>query len=316
MNEAEAYRWMQQVLRGNKATEDLVADLVAIEDRGVSVDELVGCAQAMRDNMERIHAPGLVLDTCGTGGARLKTFNISTPCAFLLADAGITVAKHGNRSVTRPSGSADLLEAAGANLELPPAQVEAVLRDAGIAFLFAPVFHASMRHAAEARRLLGTRTIFNRLGPLANPAGASHQLIGVGELDEVALLADALARLGGQGLVLHGEPGFDEATPCGLVHYRVVGEMETYQFDPASVGMVAAPANLEPLQGKAAQIRFFDILNGNVLGPVWDTICLNVAFGLMAAGKVSNVVAGIAQAQELTGKGKWDAYLAATRSHA
>lgn len=314
MNETEAYAWMQDVLAGSKPTSSLVADLRTMETRGVVVDELVGCARAMRDNMERIHAPGLVLDTCGTGGAPLKTFNISTPCAFLLADAGIQVAKHGNRSVTRPSGSADILEAAGANLTLPPPQVETVLREAGIAFLFAPLFHASMRHAAEARQEIGGRTIFNRLGPLANPAAATHQLIGVGELGEVPLLADALARLGGKGIVLHGAPGFDEATPCGIIHYRVVGESDTKQLGPAELGMSANPEDLLPLQGHAASARFFEILSGTATGAVRDTILLNVAFGLMAAEQVADIQEGLAKAAGLTGKGKWDAYLAATRS--
>lgn len=315
MNANEAQEWMLDILNGKSAHDKLVADLREIEARGPTVAELVGCAKAMRANMNEINCPGPVLDTCGTGGASVKTFNISTPAAFFLAEAGITVAKHGNRSVTRPSGSADILESCGVNLDLSPSQVERILVNLGIAFLFAPLFHPAMRHAASARKEIGSRTIFNRLGPLANPARASHQLVGVGDLQELQLMADSLHALGVKGIVLHGEPGMDEATPCGPIHFLKIGEREIQIIQPKDFGyQLADPAEIGALPGDLAETRFLDAIEAKAPRAAMDTIFLNVAFGLLAAEKVQSLQEGITQANKLTGKRKWDAYLAATRS--
>jgi anthranilate phosphoribosyltransferase len=315
MNRLTAYDWMVNILQGNAEHEQLVADLREIEERGPTVAELVGCAKAMRASMEQVHFKGPLLDTCGTGGASVKTFNISTPAAFILAEAGIKVAKHGNRSVTRPSGSADILESSGVNLDLSPVQVEKIIQDIGIAFLFAPVFHPAMRHAAKVRKEIGTRTIFNRLGPLANPALASHQLVGVGDKQELHLMADALHELGVQGIVLHGEPGLDEASPCGPVHYLKIGALEIQTVDPLDFKIPrASPASLAPMAGNMAVSRFMQAIEGRAPSSAMDTIHLNVAFGLLAAEKVQTLQEGIKRATNLTGKRKWDAYLAATRN--
>lgn len=303
--------WMQTILEGKADPQQLEADLRAIEARGPLVEELVACATAMRNSMERIHVDGQVLDTCGTGGAKVKTFNISTPTAFLLAEAGLTIAKHGNRSVTRPSGSADILENAGANLNLPPAAVQQVLQEVGIAFCFAPIFHPSMRHAGPVRAKIGGRTIFNRLGPLANPASATHQLIGVGDASEMQLMGDALHALGGKGIIIHGEPGLDEASPAGPVRFLRAGsnEIETYQHSAT-----CETDDLAVLEGTAAKERFMDIVEGRSTGPVRETIRLNAVFGLLAAEAVSSVEEGLERVPA-SGKRKWDAYVAATQRH-
>lgn len=316
---------MDRTLDGELGPERLAALVTALRAKGPDEDELVGFARSMRRHGRRIDAgsPGPVLDTCGTGGAPRKAFNISTAAAFLLAGAALPVAKHGNRSVTRPSGSADVLERAGADLDLPPDQVEAVLRETGIAFLFAPAFHPAMRHAGPVRKALGVKTIFNLLGPLTNPAGATHQVLGVYDPDLLPLMAGALARLGcREGFVLHGEPGYDEATPVGPIHALRIrdgrpGEVET--LDPADLGLPACtPDQVAPVPAAEAPDLLRALLAGRKEGPRADTIALNAAFALVAAGRASDLSDGVRQAQDLlasgVGNAKLEAYLAATRS--
>ncbi|MGB0651816.1 MAG: anthranilate phosphoribosyltransferase [Thermoplasmatota archaeon] len=325
LQEADAHALMATTLAGDLGPERLAATLTALRTRPVFVDELVGFARAMREASHRIQAPeGVVLDNCGTGGAPHKTVNVSTTAAFLVAGAGITVAKHGNRSVTRPSGSADLLERAGAKLDRTPQQVEQTLAKAGIAFLFAPTFHPAMRHAGPVRGALGIKTVFNLLGPLTNPAGATHQVLGVYHPDLVEPMAKALARLGCQGgFVLHGLPGFDEATPCGPIRYARIQDGQARpanEVDPASLGLAAAtPEALAPVAAEATAGLFQDLLAGRATGPLADTVHLNVAFALVAAGRASDLAAGLDQARELAASGvgtaKWDAYLAADQRH-
>lgn len=325
LSEAQAEDVMDQILAGELGPERIAALVVALRAKGPVADELVGFARGMRARSHKIRAPaGIVLDNCGTGGALCKTFNISTAAAFVLAGAGITVAKHGNRSVTRPSGSADVLERAGAALDLSPEACEAVLADAGIAFLFAPTFHPAMRHAGPVRQALGIKTVFNLLGPLTNPAGATHQVLGVYDPSLVEMMAEALARLGVQeGFVLHGLPGHDEATPCGPVRYvqirnGVTGELT--DVEPEALGV--APCRIEDLEPVAADDAprlLGAILSGQETGPRADAVALNVAFGLVAAGKATDLADGVRQARALlasgVGKDKWEAFVAATRSH-
>ena len=323
MDAREAERIMDSVLEGSLGPERLAGLIVALRAKGPVVDELVGFARAMRRHAHTIQAPdGPVLDNCGTGGSPLKTFNISTAAAFVLAGAGITVAKHGNRSVTRPSGSADVLERAGASLDLSPAEVQDVLHATGIAFLFAPTFHPAMRHAGPVRKALGIKTIFNLLGPLTNPAGATHQVLGVWDPALVPLMAQALARLGvSEGFVVHGEPGFDEATPCGPIRYVRIqdgrpGDLET--VDPGDLGIAAClPEALAPVPAEEAPARMREILAGHADGPVADAVALNVAFGLVAVGKAADLHEGVAHARDLlaagVGKDKWEAFLGATQ---
>lgn len=322
---AQAESVMDDILSGSLGPERMAAFVTAMRAKSPAVDELVGFARSMRRHAHTIDAGtgGPVLDNCGTGGATCKSFNISTAAAFVVAGGGHVVAKHGNRSVTRPSGSADVLERAGADLDLGPEQVERVLRNVGIAFLFAPTFHPAMRHAGPVRKALGIKTVFNLLGPLTNPAGATHQVLGVYDPDYVPLIGNALARLGCRsGYVLHGEPGFDEASPCGpVLAARIIDgaceEPET--IDPGSLGIGRAkPAELAAVPAEDAPHRLRAILNGVVDGPVADTVALNAAFLLHAAGAASDLADGLEEARRLmadgVGSAKLDAYVAATQS--
>lgn len=325
MGEAESESLMDRILDGALGPERLAAFVTALRAKGVAVDELVGFARSMRHHAAPLpHTiAGPVLDTCGTGGATHKSFNVSTAAAFVVAAAGVRVAKHGNRSVTRPSGSADVLEAAGARLDLGPASVARVLDEVGVAFLFAPGFHPAMKHAAPVRRALGIRTVFNLLGPLTNPASATHQVLGVHDAALLEPMAQALARLGCQGgFTLHGEPGFDEATPCGIVHYVpiVAGRAAARRsLDVGEFGIArCATASIAPVPKSEAAALLADLISGRGTAARQDTVALNAAFGLVAVGKTPDLAAGLGLARKIVSSGmakaKWEAFLAATRS--
>lgn len=326
LSETEAQVLMDQVLAGGLGPERLAAFVTALRAKGVGVDELVGFARSMRRHAHPLDAGnGPFLDTCGTGGARHKSSNVSTAAAFVAAAAGCKVAKHGNRSVTRPSGSADVLEAAGAKLDLGPEQVGRVLRSTGIAFLFAPQFHPAMRHAAPVRKALGIRTVFNLLGPLTNPAHASLHVLGVHDPALLRPMAEALARLGVRsGFVLHGEPGYDEAMPTGLVRFVPIrgGDAQAIRtLDPGSLGLAAArPEELLPVAPAEAATLLRRILSGEERGPRTDAVALNAAFALAAAGKARSPVEGLALARETlangTARAKLDSFVAATQGQA
>jgi anthranilate phosphoribosyltransferase len=326
LGESQAEALMDHVLAGGLGPERLAAFVTALRAKGPSVDELVGLARSMRRHAEPVDAgdrPRPVLDTCGTGGARRKAFNVSTAAAFVAAAAGVTVAKHGNRSVTRPSGSADVLEAAGARLDLPPEGVGRVLRQEGIAFLFAPRFHPAMRHAAPVRKALGVRTVFNLLGPLTNPARAEAHVLGVHDPALLRPMAEAMARLGVRsGFTVHGEPGYDEAMPTGLVRLVALrggepGPVRT--LDPASLGLPPArPEQLLPLPPGEAAAAMRRILGGEEAGPRADAVALNAGLGLAAAGRARTLAEGVDEARRLlasgTARAKLDAFVAATRA--
>lgn len=319
----EAESLMDDVLAGGLGPERLAAFVTAMRAKGVVVDELVGFARSLRRHAHAVpHAHAVVLDTCGTGGAPRKSGNVSTAAAFVAAAAGVAVAKHGNRSVTRPSGSADVLEGLGARLDLTPQQAGAVLDRTGIVFLFAPAFHPAMRHAAPVRKALGVRTVFNLLGPLANPAAATHQVLGVHDPALLRPMADALARLGVRGgYVVHGEPGYDEAMPTGLVRTvairdGVAGTIRT--FDPASLGVAPCrPDELDPVPRDQAPAQLQAVLGG-APGPRAEAVALNAAFALAATGRARTLADGLAQARDIlragTARAKSDAFVAATRS--
>jgi anthranilate phosphoribosyltransferase len=252
LSESEAEQLMHTLMAGELTPVQMAGVLIALRTRNETLDEIVGFARAMRAHavsvpVQQVGANGRVslLDTCGTGGDELKTWNFSTGIAFVAAAAGVPVAKHGNRAVSSRCGSADVLEALGANLNLTPEQVAEAIQQVGIGFLFAPLHHPAMRHVAPVRRELGVRTVFNLLGPLTNPAGARRQLLGVFHWQWIAILAEALGRLGAErALVVHGMDGLDEVSPIGTTvaaHLKPDGSVDTFEFTPEDLGLQRVP---------------------------------------------------------------------------
>jgi anthranilate phosphoribosyltransferase len=297
---AEAAAAMAAIMKGEAAQAQIAGLLVGLSIKGERPSELVGFAQTMRNNAIAITPPpGAVFDTCGTGGDRSGTFNISTASAIVLAACGMRIAKHGNRSVSSACGSADVLEALGVNIQAAPAIVEQCLRDIGVAFLFAPTFHPAMKHAAQTRKDLGVRTAFNLLGPLTNPARPTRQIVGVPRPELTELLARSLSLLGSErAWVVHGADGLDELSTTG---YTKVSESRgnsvlTFYVHPADFGL--AKATPESLKGgdaakNAGIVRA--VLSGEA-GPQRDVVLLNAGAALFVAGEADTVKAGIAKA--------------------
>ena len=296
----EAARAMSSIMAGEAAQAHIAGLLVALAMKGEHPSELVGFARTMRANAVPVPAnPGPVFDTCGTGGDRSGTFNISTAAAIVMAACGARVAKHGNRSVSSQCGSADVLEALGVNVQADPSVTARCLSEVGLAFLFAPTFHPAMRHAGQARRDLGIRTAFNLLGPLTNPARPSRQVVGVSRPDLTELLARALAMLGSErAWVVHGADGLDELSTTGYTKVSECreGKVQTFYVHPADFGLPksladdlkggTAGANAETIRG---------VLAGKP-GPARDVVMLNAGAGLFVAGEVDTVCNGIARA--------------------
>jgi anthranilate phosphoribosyltransferase len=299
----EAREVMTEVLTGKCTDAQIGALLVALHMKGETVEEIVGFAEAIRaaaiplnvhDAPVDVSGTGrdALVDTCGTGGDASGTFNISTATAFVVAGAGVRVAKHGNRSVTSKCGSADVMEALGVNIGLPPARMAACLQEVGIAFLFAPAMHSAMKYVQPARRELRLRTVFNLLGPLTNPAHASAQVVGVYSVDLVEKLAEALSMLGlHRALVVHGLDGLDEITIADTTRVAEVreGSVRTYEVTPEEFGMKRA--TLDDISGgdaaaNAALIR--EVLNGKK-SPRRDVVLLNATAALVAAGKADHL---------------------------
>jgi anthranilate phosphoribosyltransferase len=296
---------MDQIMTGAATPAQIAGFLVALRVKGETVDEITGCARAMRRAAVQVHPSRTdIVDTCGTGGDRAGTFNISTTTAFVVAGAGLGVAKHGNRSVSSRSGSADVLEALGTNLDLAPEQVAGAIDEIGIGFLFAPRLHPAMRYAIGPRRELGVRTVFNILGPLTNPAGAKAQLLGVYDPALTEVLARVLQQLGSHAAcVVHGFGGLDELTTAGLnqVSYfgagPANGQVVTEPLDPAQLGF--APARPEELAGgdPAENARITrSVLAGQDHGPRRDVVLLNAAAALLAGGAAASLEEGVEQA--------------------
>lgn len=308
LSEADAAAAMGAVMDGTAPASALAGLLTALVMKGERPAEIVGFARAMREHAVTIAAPETeVFDTCGTGGDRSGTFNISSAAAIVLAACGVTVAKHGNRSVSSRSGSADVFEALGVNVSAAPAVVERTLREVGIAFFFAPTFHPSMRHAATVRRELGIRTAFNLLGPLTNPARATRQIVGVPKPELTELLARALERLGStRAWVVHGADGIDELSTTGHTKVAEVrgGTVNTFYVHPSHFGLPkAVPADLAggDAQDNAAIIR--GILDGRT-GPARDIVLLNAGAALFVAERVPDVRSGIARAAQAIDSGE------------
>ena len=301
LSEDEAADAMDDVFRGDATPALLSAFLVALRMKGETVDEIAGMARTMRDHSLRVAVEGPLLDTCGTGGDGRGTFNVSTASAFVAAGAGARVAKHGNRAMSSRCGSADILEALGAKIDLSPEQVAQCIEKAGFGFMFAQSFHPAMKHAAPTRRELGVRTAFNMLGPLTNPAGAQHQLLGVARPEMAPLMAAALDRLGSRHvLVIHGHDGSDELTLDGPnpVYEINRGEGEEYTIDPRKLGLPTALPNA--IQGGTPEenAQMLTALLDGEAGSVRDVVLLNSAAALVAADIVPNVRDGLQAAAE------------------
>jgi anthranilate phosphoribosyltransferase len=312
LSRAEAHAVMTEVLAGRCTDAQIAALLVALHMKGETVEEIVGFAEAIRAAAVPIelHAGSVLdasgtgrdalsnslsdslIDTCGTGGDASGTFNISTATAFVVAGAGVRVAKHGNRSVTSKCGSADVMEALGVNIQLPAARIAACLEQVGIAFLFAPAVHSAMKHVQTARRELRLRTVFNLLGPLTNPARATCQVVGVYSADLVEKLAEALSILGlRRALVVHGSDGLDEITITGTTRVAEVrdGQVHSYEVTPEEFGLQRA--TLEDICGgdaafNATLIR--EVLSGKKSARR-DVVLLNAAAALVAAGRADHL---------------------------
>jgi anthranilate phosphoribosyltransferase len=302
LTEQEAAAAMREVMDGRAAPAQLAALLAALVMKGERPAEIVGFARTMREHAVRLSAPPpSVFDTCGTGGDRSGTFNISSAAALVVAACGVPVAKHGNRSVSSRCGSADVFEQLGVNVSAPPEVAERSLREAGIAFFFAPAFHPSMRHAAQTRRDLGIRTAFNLLGPLTNPAGARRQIVGVPRAELTELMAHALRMLGTErAWVVHGADGIDEISIAGYTKVAECrdGAVHTFYIHPAEFGMAkGSPGTLAGGDAveNAAIIR--SILAGEPGAPR-DVVLLNAGVALFVAGAAASVRDGIARAAE------------------
>ncbi|MFH0964685.1 MAG: anthranilate phosphoribosyltransferase [Planctomycetota bacterium] len=308
LTSAEAADVMGAIMSGAATDAQIAGFLIALRAKGETAEEIAGCARAMRAKATRI-AAGIenLIDTCGTGGDKRGTFNISTAAALVATAAGARVAKHGNRGVSSASGSADVIKALGVKIDLAPARMAECLQNVGIAFLFAPLLHEAMKYAIGPRRELGVRTIFNVLGPLTNPAGARRQILGVYSDSLVELVARALLDLGSErALVVRGEDGLDEMTTCGrtTVCELCDGRTRRYTLDATDLGLPRARHEhqaAKDVSDSADAVK--EVLRGTK-GPRRDIVALNAAGALWAAGIASDLADGLARAQAAVDSGK------------
>ncbi|MSS69856.1 MAG: anthranilate phosphoribosyltransferase [Candidatus Latescibacteria bacterium] len=308
LTQAEAAGVMDEIMSGEATPAQIGAFLVALRVKGETVDEIAGCVAVMREKSTKVNTRhAVVVDTCGTGGDASGTFNISTTAAFVLAGAGLCVAKHGNRAMSSKCGSADVLKALGVNIERSPERVGRCLDEVGIGFLFAPTLHAAMKHAVGPRREIGARTVFNLLGPLTNPAGAKRQLIGVYSPALTEAMAEVLNRLGSErALVVHGADGLDEITLTGETKVSELrdGQVRTYHITPEQFGLRRASAH--ELRGGDEQTNAqiaLDVLKG-AEGPRRDIVLVNAAAAICAGGLADDIAGGIPIAQKSIDSGR------------
>jgi len=310
LSEPQATEVFGAVMRGEATPVQIAALLIGLRVKGETAEEIAGAARALRQAMVRVEAHGAhLVDTCGTGGGTVSTFNISTAAAFVAAGAGASVAKHGNRSFTSQCGSADVLEALGVRIALEAADAARVLREACLTFLFAPNFHPAMKHAGPVRRELAVGSVMNLLGPLANPAGVRRQVVGVADRDRAPLVAAALARLGtDHALVVHGRVGMDEIAPYGISDVWEVkaGEVTVWEVDPDRYGL--AIGDVTPLAGAApaANAARIEALLGDgghdVAGLA--AVLLNAGAAIYVAGLADSYAGGVTRAREVVRAGK------------
>ena len=305
MNQAESA--MTEIMNGEVTPAQFGAFVTALRMKGETSEEIAGMAKVMRAKAIPVHTDDIVVDTCGTGGDNSSTFNISTAAAFVVAGAGLKVAKHGNRAMSSLCGSADVLEALGVRIDLKAEQVESCLREVGIGFMFAPSFHPAMKYAGPPRREIGIRTVFNILGPLTNPARAQAQVLGVADASLMEKMAEVLRALGCQhALVVHGEDGLDEITITGKTQVRELegDHIKMYSVSPEDFGF--SRASLENIRGNtpsdnAALVR--RILAG-ATGPQREVVLMNAAAALVAGGKAKTIQEGSKLAAEAIDSGR------------
>ncbi len=299
---------MRQIMTGECTSSQIGGFLVGLRMKGESIDEISAAAEVMRELATRVDVDSEhLVDTCGTGGDASGSFNISTASALVAAAAGARVAKHGNRSMTSNSGSADVLEAAGVRLDITPERVGECVEAVGVGFMFAPAHHGAMKHAIGPRKEMAVRTIFNVLGPLTNPAGAPNQVIGVFDGEFVEPLAQVLQRLGSRHvMVVHAADGMDEisiSAPTSVAELKD-GQVRAYQVQPADFGMAVAP--LEALRVDSAEASL-DVIRGvlaDAAGPARDVVCLNAGAAIYVAGLADSLAAGIDAARAAIASGK------------
>ncbi len=307
LTQDEARQVMAEVMEGRATPGQIGGFLTALSLKGETVDEVTGAAMVMREKVVRVDAgEGHVIDTCGTGGDRFGTFNISTATALLLAGCGLTVAKHGNRAASSKSGSADVLKELGVNIDADSPVVERCMREANIGFLFAVRHHASMKHAVEVRREIGIRTIFNILGPLTNPAGAHHQILGVFSPKLTEFMAGVLKNLGStHACVVHGRDGMDEITTCDetTIAELVHGRIRTLTVKPEDFDLPRAKVQDLLVNGPAESAAIIRDVLANRPSPARDIVLLNAAFGLVAADLVATPRQGLEVARQALASG-------------
>ena len=303
----DAFSIMLSIMSGEYNDAQIAGFLMALRSKGETVDEITGFAQAMREKMVKVPLETPAIDMCGTGGDALGTFNISTTATFVVAGAGIHVAKHGNRSMTSKSGSADVLQALGIAIDKPVEGSTADIEEIGLGFMFAPAYHPAMKYAVGARTALATRTVFNILGPLCNPADVKAQAMGIFHPDLTEIQANVLKALGStKVMVFHGRDGLDEISTTATTKISQIqnsGPVETFEFDPIDLGLVRV--SLDELQGgepkeNAETIR--NILNGEK-GPKRDIVLINAAAGIVVGGKAKSLREGLRKATESVDSG-------------
>lgn len=307
LSREEAARGFHTMMAGEATPSQMGGLLMALRVRGETVDEITGAVTAMREKMLPVSAPANAVDIVGTGGDASGSFNISTCAALIVAGAGVPVAKHGNRALSSRSGAADVLAALGVNIELTPAGVARCIRQAGIGFMFAPAHHPAMKNVGPTRVELGTRTIFNLLGPLSNPAGVKRQMVGVFSRHWIEPLAQVLKNLGSKFVwVVHGSDGLDEITTAGTTYVAVLedGAVRTFEITPESAGL--SRVKPEALRGGEARENaqaLMDVLKGKK-GPFRDVAVLNAAAGLIVAGRAKELKEAVVLAQKSVDSGE------------
>ncbi len=308
LSKGQMHQAMEEIMSNQATPAQIAGFLVALRIKGETVEEITGAAEAMRRFVRRINlAPGIILDTCGTGGDGSCTINISTISAFVASGSGVVVAKHGNRAVSGPCGSADVLEALGVNINIDEKAVEESVKKIGIGFLYAPTLHPAMKYASSIRKDLGVRTIFNLLGPLTNPAFATHQLIGVYQPELLRTVAGVLKNLGVvHALVVRGLDGLDEITTCDSTEICELqgGSLISYKLSPRDFGIeIAKPDDLKSRGVKDNAEVARDILKGKK-GPHRDIVLLNAGAAIYAADRAKDIDEGIALARDSIDSGK------------